>query len=257
MTTKQKWPTLAAGVCMLAAGIACQAAYAAALAEPDRHLSGQETALTSTPSARMEQPNTAPYQPKRANFKQERVSRDVTQVADWIIDSGNNRSLPFVVIDKKEARVFVFDSQGQLSGTAAVLLGQAQGDDSVPGIGDRPLSSIRPEERTTPAGRFVAALDHNIHGKDILWVDYAAAISMHRVITSNPKERRAQRLASPVPLEHRISYGCINVPAKFFDHVVRPAFHKTNGIVYILPEVRSTREVFAMYDVDEHAQLTR
>jgi len=57
------------------------------------------------------------------------------------------------------------------------------------------------------------------------------------------------------PLDKRISYGCINVPAKFFDNVVRPAFTGTNGIVYVLPETRLAREVFASYDVEEHARL--
>jgi hypothetical protein len=120
----------------------------------------------------------------------------------------------------------------------------AGGDDSVPGIGDRKISHIRTEERTTPAGRFVAALDRNLRGEEILWVDYDAAISMHRVHTNKPKERRLQRLATPTPLDNRISYGCINVPAKFYDNVVRPAFNGTNGIVYVLPETRLAREVF-------------
>jgi len=75
-------------------------------------------------------------------------------------------------------------------------------------------------------------------------VDYAAAISLHRVVTTNPKERRAQRLASPSALDNRISYGCINVPAPFYDTVVRPAFTGTSGIVYILPEVHSMARMF-------------
>jgi hypothetical protein len=37
----------------------------------------------------------------------------------------------------------------------------------------------------------------------------------------------------------------------FFENVVRPAFTKTNGIVYVLPETRSAREVFtSYYDVE-------
>jgi hypothetical protein len=35
---------------------------------------------------------------------------------------------------------------------------------------------------------------------------------------------------------------------------VSPAFKKTNGIVYVLPETRSARETFGSYDVDEHAR---
>ena len=160
-----------------------------------------------------------------------------------------------MIVDKTQAKAFVFDAQGRLRGAAPVLLGLAIGDDSVPGIGDRKLSSIRPDERTTPAGRFVASLDRNLKGEEILWVDYETAISMHRVITSNAKERRAQRLESPSPLDRRISYGCINVPVNFYNKVLSPAFTGTDGIVYVLPETRSTREVFGSYDVGERARL--
>ncbi|PKN95809.1 MAG: hypothetical protein CVU43_23950 [Chloroflexi bacterium HGW-Chloroflexi-5] len=189
--------------------------------------------------------------PKRADFEGESVSPDAKQVADWVVDSRDNCRMPFVIIDKTNARVFVFHPDGRLRGSAPVLLGLKRGDDSVPDIGKRAMSDIRPEERITPAGRFVASLGRNIQGKNILWVDYAAAISLHQVVTNNPKERRLQRLATPTPLDKRISYGCINVPEKFYKNIVRPAFTGTNGIVYVLPETRSIREVFAMYDVDE------
>ena len=197
----------------------------------------------------------AEYRPKRANFELERVSQEARHVADWVVDSGDNRSMPFAIVDKTDAKVFVFDAHGRLRGAAAALLGLAWGDDAVPGIGDREMSSIRPEERTTPAGCFVAALDRNVRGKEILWVDYEDAISMHPVITTKPEERRAQRLATPTPLDNRISYGCINVRAKFFENVVRPAFTGTDGIVYVLPETRPARAVFASYDVEEHARV--
>lgn len=181
---------------------------------------------------------------KVAQFERELASPDARHTADWVLDSGNNTGLPFVILDKKEARVFVFHADGRLRGAAPVLIGFAVGDDSVPGIGDKKLSAIRPEERTTPAGRFVASLDRNLKGGQILWVDYDAAVSLHPVITSNAKERRAQRLASPSPLDNRISYGCINVPADFFRNVISPAFASSNGIVYVLPETRSVKSFF-------------
>ncbi len=194
----------------------------------------------------------APAQPLRlANFGQEAPSTESRKLADWVVDSANNGNLPFMVIDKREARVFMFDAQGQLRGATAALLGLAVGDHSVPGIGERKLSSIRPEERTTPAGRFVASLDRDIHGHEVLWVDYDTALSLHRVVKGHPKERRAERLASPSPLDNRISFGCINVPVKFYESVVSPSFTGTNGIVYILPETRSAREVFGSYDVQD------
>ena len=159
------------------------------------------------------------------------------------------------VVDKKEARVFVFYPNGRLRGADAALLGQAIGDDSVPGIGDKPLSAVRPWEKTTPAGRFVAQLGGNMRNEDVLWVDYEGAVSMHRVINSNPKEQRLKRLASPTAADNRISYGCINLPKHFYEGVVAPAFKGTKGIVYVLPETKHADKVFASYDVAEHAKL--
>jgi hypothetical protein len=189
----------------------------------------------------------AALHPKRANFEGEHKSRDTRNVADWVVDSGDNSGMPFVIVDKIGAKVFVFDAEGQLRGASPALVGLARGDDSIPGIGDRQLSDVRPEERTTPAGRFVASLGYNLNGKDVLWVDYNGAVSLHRVVTNDPTERRLQRLATPTPLDNRISYGCINVPVKFFNDVVSPVFNGTNGIVYVLPETRSNSEIFALY----------
>jgi hypothetical protein len=79
----------------------------------------------------------------------------------------------------------------------------------------------------------------------MLWIDYDTAVSMHPVITSKAVERRAQRLATPTPLDNRISYGCINVPPSFFKEVVMPTFKRTHGVVYVLPEVRRLEDVFS------------
>jgi len=203
-------------------------------------VAGQHLLLTETATAIV-------ITPKRANFKDEQPSQFARHAANWVVDSGDNLGMPFMVVDKAQARVFMFDVHGQLSGAAPALLGLAVGDDSVAGIGTRKLSSIHPDERTTPAGRFVASLGRNLKGEEILWVDYENAVSLHRVVTSNAKERRAERLASPDLEDKRISYGCINVPVAFFDEVVVPAFTGTSGIVYTLPETRPNREVFNSY----------
>lgn len=221
---------------------------AAPLSNPHRSLSAHQVPSTrlTTETLPVETP-----QPKRANFKREHKSRNAQRVADWVVDSGDNRGMPFVIVDKMEARVFVFDADGRLRGAAPALLGLVRGDDSIPGIGDRKLSDMRPEERTTPAGRFVASLGYNFHGKDVLWVDYDLSVSLHRVVTGKPAERRQQRLETPTPLDNRISYGCINVPAKFYDDVVNPAFAGTYGMVYVLPETRSNGAIFeTYYDVE-------
>jgi hypothetical protein len=183
----------------------------------------------------------------RAQFLGQAASDEVHHVADWVVDSAGNGGLPFVIVDKQRAKVFVFDKDGRLVGSAWALVGLTPGDDSVPGIGTLPLKAITPDMRTTPAGRFVAELGHDLGTLDVLWVDYGDAISLHRVINTDPAERRLERIVSDRPAEHRISYGCINVPAKFFDNVVGPLFKDTKGIVYILPEVKPMSTVFPDY----------
>jgi hypothetical protein len=69
--------------------------------------------------------------PKRADFAREQASRDARQLADWIVDAGDNRNLPFVIVDKANARMFVFDAGGLIRGAATVLLGSARGDHTV------------------------------------------------------------------------------------------------------------------------------
>ncbi|MGA2402033.1 MAG: hypothetical protein ABSG91_10030 [Syntrophobacteraceae bacterium] len=220
----------------------------AQFSNPDRSLFAHQFARARASVGT--QPAVTPH-PKRANFEGEHKSGDARLMADWVMDSGDNLGKPFAIVDKVDAKIFVFDARGRLRGASPVLLGLARGDFSVPGIGKRKLSDIRPEERTTPAGRFVASLGFNFNRKDVLWVDYDGAVSLHRVITNNPKEHRLERLATPSPLDKRISYGCINVPAKFFDDVVKPTFTKTEGIVYVLPETRPIGEIFkSYYDVD-------
>ena len=195
--------------------------------------------------------------PHRAEFGRERASREARRIADWIVDSADNKGLPFVILDKVDARLFVFNADGLIRGASAALLGSARGDDSVPGIGDREFADMTPDTRTTPAGRFVSSIGQDTHGQDVVWVDYDAAVAIHRVITTKPAERRLQRLATPTPLDNRISYGCINVPKRFYETVVAPAFAGTYGIVYVLPETRPARKVFGSYDVDERRDADR
>lgn len=175
----------------------------------------------------------------------EALTPQAERVAGWIESTRDNHGAPYMLIDKRLARLWVFDTRGSVVGSTPILLGAARGDHTVPGIGDRPLERVAPWERTTPAGRFVIEPGRNTRGEDIFWVDYDAAVSMHRVRTTHPAERRLQRLASATPYDNRISWGCINVPVAFFEGVIQPAFSKRRGIVYILPEQESPQRVFA------------
>ena len=165
-------------------------------------------------------------------------------MAQWISSSKDNQGLPYLLVDKRAARVHVFNAAGVLQASSAVLLGLARGDHSVPGIGERPMSAIAPHERTTPAGRFVSEPGNNLQGEDIVWIDYDAAVSLHRVRTANAADRRLQRLASATAADNRISYGCVNVPQHFYDRNVAPVWGKKPGVIYVLPETQTAASFF-------------
>ena len=137
------------------------------------------------------------------------------------------------------------------------MLGAAIGDESVPGIGEKPLSQVKPEEKTTPAGRFIAEPGTNLSGEDIVWVSYDLAVSMHRVRPTVKSERRLERLASPTPDDNRISFGCINLPPRFYEQVLSPTVHQYGAVIYVLPETRSPGEVFGAYDVPPPSHIAQ
>ncbi len=166
------------------------------------------------------------------------------RVADWIAGSDDNGKSPYIIIDKQQARLFVFDAKGQELGDAPVLIGIAVGDDASPGVGAKKLAEIGPAEKTTPAGRYIAKFGRAVGKERVLWVDYHNSVALHAVVTSNKKERRLERLRSPTVEDNRISFGCINVPTAFYGKNIRPLFQKSGGIVYILPDTKPIEEVF-------------
>ena len=175
-------------------------------------------------------------------------SEESRKVSEWIRHTSDNKSQAFAIIDKKAASVHIFDRFGVKLASSPVLLGLAIGDASVPGIGERKMAQILPAERTTPAGRFVSEPGVNLQGKDIVWIDYDAAVSMHRVVTSNKAERRLERLATPYVSDKRVSYGCVNVPVAFYDTFIKPVFGSQPAVIYVLPE---TSEVSAFFNIGD------
>jgi len=185
--------------------------------------------------------------PSRAKGTVEEVvvrSEAATRVVDWIAATGDNRSLPYAVVDKNAAQVFLFDAKGKYVAHAPVLIGIAVGDDATPGVGKKSLAEIGPAEKTTPAGRFLAKFGLAAGKQQVLWVDYTTSVAMHPIPTGNPKERRRARMLSPAVDDNRITFGCINIPQTFYNKGVRPLFLRKGGYVYVLPDTKSLEEVF-------------
>jgi len=171
------------------------------------------------------------------------VSDTVVELAGWVVATNDNQGYPFAIIDKAAAQVLVFGPDGRLRGAAPALFGSAIGDHAVEGIAGLALRDIPAADRTTPAGRFIGGFGPSIGGGRTLWVDYDSAVSIHTVTTDVPSERRLERLASPSPDDNRVSHGCINVSAEFFDGVVSPTFQR-GGVFYVLPDETPLAETF-------------
>ena len=183
------------------------------------------------------------------DFVGEPASDDARYTASWVLAGADHEGRPFAIVDKREARIYVFAGNGRLIGASAVLLGSTPGDE--PGLDVARLTSagLLVGERTTPAGRFASEPGHNDKGEDIVWVDYDASLAIHRLRPAPAHERRAERLASPTSDDNRISFGCVVVPVAFYESVVSPSLGRQRGLVYVLPETRPAQALFGAYDI--------
>jgi len=167
------------------------------------------------------------------------------RVIEWVAASKDNLSLPWAVVDKKNAALFLFDPMGKPLAAVPVLIGIAVGDEASPGVGSKRLADLGPAEKTTPAGRFLAKFGLPVSGERVLWVDYATSVALHPIPKdAGAHERRRERMLSPTPDDNRITFGCINVPKAFYSGALSPLFHKKGGYVYVLPDTRPLEEVF-------------
>lgn len=171
------------------------------------------------------------------------VSETAVELAGWVVATRDSQGYPFAIIDKRAAQILVFGADGRLRGAAPGLFGSAVGDHVAPGIAGLALREIPGRDRTTPAGRFVGAFGPSLDAGRVLWVDYDSGVSIHPVATGVPAERRVERLASPSPGDNRITHGCINVSADFYESVIQPTFAR-GGVFYILPDRMSLAEAF-------------
>jgi hypothetical protein len=192
---------------------------------------------------------------RHADFGNEQLSGEARRMANWVADSRDNGTHAFVILDKPQAKVYLFDAQGRLKASAPTVIGTAIGDDTVPGSGDKPLSALSLEEKTTAAGRFVAEVGETTEHEDVVWVDYDSGLAMHRVIKV---PERLSALETPTPADNRLSNGCINLPDAFYEQQLRPAVDGPGVIVYILPETRPLASTFAsFYDVDAPGRVAQ
>jgi len=172
-------------------------------------------------------------------------SEGAIRLSRWIAASGDNRALPYAIVDKPTASLALFNGKGELLEQVPVLLGIAAGDEATPGIAKKKFAEIGPAEKTTPAGRYLARYGKAWGRQRVLWVDYATSVAIHPIPGDVSKsEQRRERMLSPEPDDNRITFGCINVPSVFYTQRVRTMFGKKGGYVYVVPDVKPVETVF-------------
>lgn len=160
-------------------------------------------------------------------------------LARKVLQTGDHAQRPFAIVDKQAAVVMVFRPDGSLAGRSPALLGSAEGDGSLPGVGERTQSGrLLPEDRTTPAGRFDSMPGRNVSGEAVVWIDFDTAFAIHRVRPGAAEADRLRRLARDGARDKRVSAGCVVVPVAFYRAVVEPVLGREPGVVYVMPEHR-------------------
>lgn len=184
----------------------------------------------------------APSFRKAANFGDHSASANIRKLADWVVDQGDHNNAPFLLADKANGTVFVFDGAGKAVAKAPALFGKDFGDIL---RGD----SFAGGKKITPAGRFEATPETDAElGNTVDFLDQGdSAIAIHRLYLGTPSEKRPERLESSDPAQKRISYGCINVSEAMMDGTIAPLF-ENGGAVYILPETRKGVSTFRGFE---------
>ncbi len=168
----------------------------------------------------------------------------ILNMAKWVVNNEDLKERNFAIVDKKNAHIFLFTSNGTLQSHSPTLLGFKKGEVSWPDVGEHANTYVPLHERTTPAGRFEAFPGLNDKGEAVIWVNYDTAIAIHRLRRSPPEEQRKQRLSSTTPDDNRITWGCIVVSPEFFDQKVAPLMGRRPSVVYVLPEQRHWKSIF-------------
>ena len=151
----------------------------------------------------------------------------------------------FFIADKPNGMIHIFNADGTHFLSDASLYGKDIGD-------KMGASSLVGGPKITPAGKFTLQVQDNDEyvGKKALALvesedEYHAFVAIHAAWLGDAKEHREQRLKSPNPAEHRISYGCINTDHKTFLGKLLPRINDFNGgLAFVLPDNTAATDTY-------------
>jgi hypothetical protein len=88
-------------------------------------------------------------------------------MADWIVARRDNGKAPFFIIDKRDARLYVFRPSGELSG-ARPCSSEARRATTRSRHRQRAGAAGQAFQRTTPAGRFITQPGLDLERSDVV-----------------------------------------------------------------------------------------
>ncbi len=118
-----------------------------------------------------------------------------------------------VIMDKNEAEL-ILTTDCKVVGKSPALYGKGRGESEIA------------DPDVTPAGIFYME-EHDVDPKDYeggkvlaFLIHKKASYVIHPTYQHLPQQRRDERLASPTPKDNAVSFGCINVPTRFYNLTV-------------------------------------
>jgi hypothetical protein len=152
----------------------------------------------------------------------------------------------FMVADKPNGMLHVFNADGSMLVQDAALYGKDVGDV------ESKVSSLQGGAKITPAGKFMLSTTVDSEYAGGMRLDLVetsspdGVIAVHAAWLGNAKDAREARLKSPSAADNKISYGCINTTHDAFLKSILPNIDKFNGgMLFILPDATAmTAEMF-------------
>lgn len=146
---------------------------------------------------------------------------------DHINETSDNGGRPFIIADKKAGKLYLMNAEGKVVDTAPALFGRDTSDaartDRATGAGKYDLTYNRDQRLPSGYEGSVQSFDTGTNGE---------TFAIHRVIDIKG-ENRSGRLESATARDNRITHGCINVPAEFYN---KHLDGELGAVLYVLPE---------------------
>jgi hypothetical protein len=162
------------------------------------------------------------------------MSAEAQKVYEAMAPAAKESGKGFIIGDKPNGKVHAFKADGSLIVSANALTGKDTGD--VLG-----KSSLEGGPKITPAGKFTLEVSESAgYGTTFNLVesyDGTGYVAIHAVYLGDPKEKRAERLATGKAEESRVTYGCWNLTNSVIKDKLAPNVADLNGgMMFVIPD---------------------